>query len=132
MGACYSVLCKLKFDSKNEQKVLEKMQERYRKDLREGVGFCLSKYDFGKPETVEQFMALYFTKHQSMYSSGVEVLKNGNIVYTADSGFDASYGWHRLMLDFFESVAEYLMRGSILKIYDDDCVTYRVKEGKVY
>lgn len=132
MGACYSVICKLKFNIQDESKVLVKMKEQYQKDLADGVGFCLDKYSFAKPESIEEFMALYFAEHQKMYTFDRTVLKNGNVIYCTDSGFDASYGWHGVMLGFFESVAEFLMRGSYLKILDDDTVTYRIKEGKVY
>lgn len=132
MGACYSVGCKLKFNIQDESKVLAKMKEQYQKNLADGVGFCLERYSFVKPESIEEFMALYFAEHQKMYNFNRTVLKNGNVIYCADSGFDASYGWHFVMVNFFESVAEYLARGSYLKILDDDAVTYRVKEGKVY
>jgi len=132
MGACYSVVCKLKFNIQDEPKVLAKMKEQYQKNLADGVGFCLDKYSFAKPESIEEFMALYFAEHQKMYDFDRTVLKNGNVIYCADSGFDASYGWHFIMYNFFENIAEFLMRGSYLKILDDDAVTYRVKEGKVY
>lgn len=132
MGACYSVLCKLKFKDEGMVKEAEKlMLDNYREDLKEGVGFCLSKYDFAKPETVEQFLELYLASHQRNYTSDRQVQKNGKIVYEADSGFDASYGWHRVILTFFESIAGCLENGSYLKIDDDDVVTYRIKDGKV-
>lgn len=133
MGACYSVICKLKFNIQDESKVLAKMKEQYQKDLADGVGFCLDKYSFAKPESIEEFMALYFAEHQKMYTFDRTVLKNGNVIYLAKSGFDASYGWEMLMEEFFMNLGELLMRGSILDMYpDNDHVTYRVKEGKVY
>lgn len=133
MGACYSVICKLKFNIQDEPKVLAKIQEKYQKDLGDGVNFCLEKYSFAKPESIEEFMALYFTEHQKMYNFDRTVLKNGNVVYYVDSAFDASYGWECLMEQFFENLGSLLMRGSILDMYpDNDHVTYRVKEGKVY
>ena len=132
MGACYSIDCKLKFNIGNEQKVLAKMKECYQKHLEKGVGFCEEKYSFkNNPEEVRDFMELYFAGHQKMFLIDRTIQKNGNIIYWVNSGFDASYGWHGVMTDLFESVAEFLMRGSALKIYDDDAVTYRIKEGKV-
>ena len=133
MGACYSVECQLKFNMWDEDKVLAKMKECYRNHVSKDVGFCEEKYPFKMdPKTVQDYMELYFTKHQKMFRFDRTHLKNNNLIYWASSGFDASYGWHGVMLDFFESVAEFLMRGSRLDIYDDDHVIYRVKEGKVY
>ena len=133
MGACYAAVCKLKFNIQDEPKVLAKMKEQYQKDLADGVNFCLSEYSFAKPESIEEFMALYFTEHQKMYNFERIVYKNGNVIYCADSGFDASYGWWGLMENFFTNIAELLMRGSFLDLYpDNDHVIYRVKEGKVY
>lgn len=133
MGACYAVTCKLKFNIQDEPKVLAKMKEQYQKDLGNGVDFCLDRYSFTKPESVEDFMALYFVEHQDMYDFDRTVLKNGNVIYLAKSGFDASYGWEMLMEELFMNLGELLMRGSILDMYpDNDHITYRVKEGKVY
>lgn len=133
MGACYAVTCKLKFNIQDEPKVLAKMKEQYQKDLSKGIGFCLDEYSFAKPESVEDFMALYFVEHQDMYDFDRTVLKNGNVIYLAKSGFDARYGWEMVMENFFMNLEGLLMRGSILDMYpDNDHITYRVKEGKVY
>lgn len=35
------------------------------------------------------------------------------------SGFDASYGWERVMMEAFEEIAPYLEEGSEIKIYPD-------------
>lgn len=132
MGACYSVVCRLKFNIWSEDKVLEKLRECYGKHLREHVGFCIEEYPFKTPRTIQDFMELYFTKHQKMFSFAKERLKNDNMIYEAASGFDASYGWWRIMYDFFESIGTFLMRGSRLEIWEDnDYAVYRIKDGKV-
>jgi len=131
MGACYSVNCKLKFKQGDEQKALTKMQECYTKHIEKGVGFCIEKYSFKEPHKIQDYLALYFCMRPYMYDYHRSTQVNGNVIYEIDSGFDASYGWHCVMLELFESIAEYLMRGSRLKILDDDAITYRIKEGKV-
>ena len=131
MGACYSVCCKLKFKQSDEQKALTKMQECYIKQAGKTADFCIEKYPFKEPHRIQDYLGLYFTEHQDMYDYNRSTLANGNVIYEIDSGFDASYGWHGIMLEFFESIAEYLMRGRYLKILDDDAITYRIKDGKV-
>lgn len=133
MGACYSVTCSLKFKKDDTQKVLQKMQERYQKDLDERVGFCIEKYPFKEPSTIEDYIDLYFVEHQNMYSFNVQDCPYGVIKYEVTSYFDASYGWEMVMLQFFECIAELLIRGSVLDMYpENDHVIYRVKNGKVY
>ena len=131
MGACYSVFVKMKIKKGDEGKLLDAMNASYEREIERGTNFCIEKYDFKSPQTIEQYMDLFFTKHQNMYDSWKEETKS-NVAYVADSGFDASYGWHRLMYDMFAEAAPYLLRGSRLDIYDDDHVIYRAKEGKVY
>ena len=47
------------------------------------------------------------------------------------SGFDASYGWERVMMEAFEEIAPYLEEGSEIKIYPDSDYDYLVvKDGK--
>lgn len=133
MGACYSVDVKIKFNKENEKKILEEMEKCYQNHLSQRVGFGIEKYDFEKPSTIQDYLDLYFVKHQKMYTDNVKEFANGNIEYSVNTGFDASYGWEMVMYDFFKEIAKYLLRGSILDMWPDNYhTTYRVKDGQVY
>lgn len=133
MGACYSVDVKIKFNKENEGKILEEMEKCYQNHLSQRVGFVIERYDFEKPSTIQDYLDLYLVKHQKMYRSSVKEFVNGNIEYSANSGFDATYGWEMVMYDFFKAIAKYLLRGSILDMWPDNYhTTYRVKDGQVY
>ena len=133
MGACYSVDLKIKFNKENEKKILEEMEKCYQNHLSQNVGFCIEEYDFEKPSTIQDYLDLYFVKHQKMYTDNVKEFANGNIEYSVNTGFDASYGWEMVMYEFFKEIAKYLLRGSILEMWPDNYHTiYRVKDGQVY
>jgi hypothetical protein len=132
MGACYSVFCKIKYNIWNEDKVLARMKACYQQHKEAGVNFCEEKYPFKEPTSVKDYMELYFTSHQNMFTLNKKHLKNDNMIYETSSAFDASYGWHGVMWDLFDAVAEFLMRGSRLNINDDGNVTYRIKDGEIY
>lgn len=133
MGACYSIDLKIKFNKENEKKILEEMEKCYQNHLSQRTSFSIGKYDFEKPSTIQNYLDLYFVKHQNMYTHSVKEFANGNVEYSVNSGFDASYGWEMVMYEFFEKIAKYLLRGSILEMWPDNYHTiYRVKDGQVY
>lgn len=133
MGACYSVSLKIKFNKENEKKILEEMEKCYQTHLFQRVGFCIEEYDFEKPSTIQDYLDLYFVKHQDIYTNKVEEFDNGSVEYSVNSSFDASYSWEIVMCDFFKEIAKYLLCDSILEMWPDNYHTiYRVKDGQVY
>lgn len=132
MGACYAVVCKIKFkDGDVAEKAREIMKMTYKSDIATGIGFCLDKYPFEEPNSIEDFLSLYFAQHQGNYSCERYMYKNGKVYFKVDAGFDARYGWHMVMYRFFKALAQKLENGSYLKINDDDDTVYRIKNGKV-
>lgn len=61
-------------------------------------------------DTAEHLIETLLVKKQDMYE------KDGN---KYSSQFDASYGWERVLSDFFEAVRETLNVGSYITVYPD-------------
>ena len=132
MSACYAIYCKLKFNKEKEKDLLKKMENCYQKHQSESIGFCIEKYPFAVPSSVEDYLALYFVEHQKVWDIKYKELKNGKQIYECRAGFNASYGWCIVMTEFFKEIGSCLLDGSQLSINDDDpIVIYRVKDGKV-
>ena len=132
MGACYWVVCKVKFkDGHVAEEAREIMKATYQSDIATGIGFCIDRYPFKEPASIEDFLSLYFARHQGNYSCERYMYKNGKVYFKANAAFDARYGWHMVMYRFFKALAPKLENGSYLKIDDDDDVTYRIVNGKI-
>ena len=117
MGQCYSVEITLKnFD---EQKLIQHTFEQFKDNPVDKTKWF---------DSIEHIIEFILCKNiPSCYSTPtIEIEPDGS--YWASSDFDAAYGWHNSMVDWFEAVAG---EGSRMEIYPDAGKSITtVKNGK--
>ena len=130
MGACYSVVVKLKIQEGKEQDLIDALNKKIENDTnKRSVNYWTEELypNYNAPYNLEQLCDIFFVKHQNMYDY---TRKDDNI--SIDSGFDASYGWKMVMFDAFELMAPFLKDGSKLVVdADEGTDTARIKAGQI-
>lgn len=113
MGQSYYV--EAKFDIKDEKEFISKGRKIF-----EAPNVC--PIEEKEKDTAKHLIETLLVKNQHMYD------KDGNIYH---SQFDASYGWERVLYEFFEAVKKTLNVGSYITVYPDSgCWTERVSKGE--
>ena len=124
MGACYSV--SLKVNLIDEEGAIKALNEHIAKDT--GVDYVLEEYaNIGaRPDTFDGLMKILLAEAQRK----VTIYQHGRFkIY--DNDFDASYGWERVMMEWFNVLAPFLADKSVLLIYpDSDYDKLIIKNGK--
>ena len=105
MGACYSVNLKVNFI--DESAAIEALKEHMNNDTS-------AVYENAPTETFDDLMRVLLAEHQRK----VDIFEEKKWRYY-ENDFDASYGWERVMLEWFEVMAPFLGNGSKLVIYPD-------------
>lgn len=115
MGACYSVI--LKVNLTDEEGAIKALNEHILNDTR-------ASYDTEKCKT-DTFDGL-----MNLLLVNATTYEKGNFKYY-ESDFDASYGWERVMMEWFEVMTPFLKDNSKLLIYpDSDYDELIIKNGK--
>ena len=116
MGACYSVI--LKVNLIDEQGAINALNEHILKDTR-------TSYSIDESTELQTFDGL-----MDLLLVNVLTSTKGNFKYY-ESDFDASYGWERVMMEWFDVMAPFLKDNSTLLIYpDNDYDKLVIKNGK--
>lgn len=117
MGACYSV--QLKVNIKDEKGVIEALKEHMNNDTS-------AVYENTYEETFDDLIRALLADHQRK----VDIFEEKKWRYY-ENDFDASYGWERVMLEWFEVMAPFLSNGSQIIICPDDGIDeVVVRDGK--
>lgn len=117
MGACYSVF--LKVNMKDEKGAINALNEHM-------VNDTSAVYDSDAKETFDDLMRILFAENQRKV-----FIYEEKQFRCYENDFDASYGWERVMLEWFEVMAPFLNNGSKMVIYPDNGVDeVVVKNGK--
>lgn len=124
MGACYSVKVEMKI--RDEVGVVKALNEHIFKDTR--TNYSLEKYAQRgiTPDTLDGLMKIMLAglQHDVCVSRDEEAVSYSN-------EFNASYGWERVMMEWFEVMTPFLRDGSSMLIYpDSDYDKLVVMDGK--
>ena len=124
MGACYSVV--LKVNVLDMPGAIKALNEHIVNDT--SADYSLDEYaEQGiATETFDDLMKILLADLQH----GIFVHQKGKFtIYESD--FNASYGWERVMMEWFEVLAPFLVNGSQMLIYpDEDYDKLVIKNGK--
>lgn len=124
MGACYSV--KVKVNVLDMPGAIKALNEHIVNDT--SADYSLDEYaEQGiTTETFDDLMKILLADLQQ----GIVVYQEGKFtIYESD--FNASYGWERIMMEWFEVLAPFLANGSQMLIYpDSDYDKLVIKNGK--
>ena len=124
MGACYSVT--LKVNVLDEQGAIKALNEHIANDT--GVEYSLDRCaaEGVTTETFDGLMRILLAECQRK----VTIYQHGKFTLY-DNDFDASYGWERVMMEWFEVLAPFLANGSQMLIYpDEDYDKLVIKNGQ--
>jgi len=124
MGACYSV--EIKVNVIDMPGAIKALNEHIVNDT--SADYSLDEYaEQGiTTETFDDLMRILLAEHQQK----VFIRHQGKFVIY-DNAFDASYGWERIMMEWFEVLAPFLANGSQMLIYpDEDYDKLVIKNGK--
>ena len=124
MGACYSV--NVKVHLVDEDGAIKALNEHIINDTR--TNYSLDKYAAQgvTTETFDDLMRILLAEIQG----DISIYQKGKFTIY-DNGFNASYGWECVMMDWFEVMAPYLADGSQMLIYpDEDYDKLVIKNGK--
>lgn len=104
MGACYSVVVKVKFNNE-EDKEKARLALKEEIDKHDPRNWC--REENNNLETFEDCLKVFLASHQRNYYTYEE---KGFMFYT--SGFNASYGWEAVLYDMERILKPYLAKGS--------------------
>lgn len=124
MGACYSVNVKVHLI--DEAGAIDALNQHIVNDTR--TNYSLDKYAAQgvTTKTFDDLMRILLAETQGQIS----INKKGKFTIY-DNGFNASYGWECVMMDWFEVMAPYLADGSQMMIYpDEDYDKLVIRNGK--
>lgn len=124
MGACYSV--EIKVNILDMPGAIKALKEHIANDT--SADYSLDEYaEKGiTTETFDDLMRVLLAELQRKVSIDQ---KGKFVIYEND--FDASYGWERIMMEWFEVLAPFLANGSQMLIYpDSDYDKLVIKNGK--
>lgn len=114
MGQTYSVYIKLRF--RDEEGAKKALVDKIARAERENVSYDIEglevKHQFDLTNTLD-LLSVFFC------GWGDRLQRNTTDPGVLHSGFDASYGWEKVMMDAFDEIAEYLYNGSWIRIYPD-------------
>ena len=118
MGACYSVTAKLTYDDKS---VVEEAIRNYIRKTSDRINWHLDKYPLDVDlDTLVGYVIM------DEYLDIKDIPKGKRY----DSGFNQSYSWESVMLEWFKAIAPALRNSSELWIYpDSDYDKVVVKNG---
>ena len=124
MGACYSV--NVKVHLVDEAGAIKALNEHIVNDTR--TDYSLDKYaaQGATTETFDDLMRILLAEIQG----DISIEQDGKFTIY-DNGFNASYGWERVMIEWFDVLAPFLADGSQMLIYpDEDYDKLVIKNGK--
>ena len=128
MGACYSV--EIIVNILDEPGAIKALNEHIVNDT--GVDYSLSEYVSQgiTTETFDDLMKILLAEHQRKVFIYRIISPQGKLS-KYENVFDASYGWERIMMEWFEVLAPFLADGSQMLIYpDEDYDKLVIKNGK--
>ena len=131
MGACYTVIFKLKV--KDKEKAISSLHEWMNRN--EAEKFCRFSLDGFKtegvtPDTFENIMRIVLAGWKCTPYKVLGPDENGFVTFEND--FTASYGWEIVLLDFVKALAPHLQDGSTMYIEpDDSCHEFMIEFGKI-
>lgn len=115
MGACYYVMCKVKFRDKEGainilKQFISDTSKKYSYNLNEFAKLGIGTETFD--DLMRIFLAGYKNQEVKIYDDvyGLRVYQNS---------FNASYGWEMVLIEMFYALSPYLEDDSMLKIYPD-------------
>ena len=124
MGACYSVVVKVNVTDVSG--AVKALNEHIVNDT--SADYSLDEYaEQGiSTETFDDLMKILLADLQQ----GISIYQECKFtIYESD--FNASYGWERVMMEWFEVLAPFLANGSQMLIYpDEDYDKLVIKNGK--
>lgn len=124
MGACYSVNIKLNLT--DEDGAIKALNHHIASDSRTHYGLERCAEIGVTTTTFDDLMRILLAETQQK----VSISKEGKFTIY-DNGFNASYGWEGVMMDWFNVLAPYLADGSQMLIYpDEDYDKLVIKNGK--
>ena len=111
MGQTYNVHLNVKFNDENG--AADALRKKIGNADQDRVDYSLEHYkEIGiGTDTVEDLLKIFF----GGWNGKLTKTKSGSL----DSGFDACYGWERIMMDAFDDIAPFLANGSSITIYPD-------------
>lgn len=124
MGACYEV--SIKIQVADETAAVKALNEHIANDNR--TNYNLEKYkELGiTPDTLDGLMRILLAERQSKVSVWDE-----SPYRCYENGFNASYGWESIMMEWFEILSPFLADGSQMLIYpDSDYDELVIQNGK--
>lgn len=124
MGACYSVSVKIHLI--DHDRSIKALNEHIVNDT--STNYSLTRYaSIGvKTETFDDLMRILLAEVQRK----VFISQEENFTFY-ENEFNASYGWERVMIEWFEVMAPFLGDGSQMLIYpDEDYDKLIIKNGK--
>lgn len=124
MGACYSVGVKINLI--DEKGAIKALNEHIKNDT--GTNYSLERYASigATPDTFDGLMKILLAEIQGK----IDIFEKGKFKYY-ESSFNASYGWERIMMEWFNVLAPFLKNGSEMIIYpDEDYDKLVIKNGK--
>lgn len=124
MGACYSV--ELKVNVLDMSGAIKVLNEHIVNDT--SADYSLDEYAAQgiTTETFDDLVKILFAELQQP----VSIYRKGKFIIYGNA-FDASYGWERVMMEWFEVLAPFLANGSQMLIYpDEDYDKLVIKNGK--
>lgn len=112
MGAVYSVTMKVKLT--DEKAVISALNHKIANST--GVNYSLEKCESIGVNTItfDNLMKILLAEHQCR----VDIEQDGDFTIYRN-GFNASYGWEGVMIEWFEVMTPFLADGSELLIYPD-------------
>ena len=129
-STCYSVTAYLTFKKGLVQTGLENIKEhliRNNKNVDFGFGGYSDFKSLNDIKTLEDAINLVFASHQGM----CEVKHPNELDYNFNSAFNASYGWEKVIYNFFKYLSPCLEDGSKMMVYPDSgCTKLVVEDGK--
>lgn len=131
MSACYSVSATLTFRKGLIQTGLENIKEYIRVSHNQNVDFGFGTYSNFKSlneiKSIEDVINLIFAKHQKM----CDIKHPNELDYNFNSFFNASYGWEKVIYDFFKYLSPCLEDGSKMIVYPDSgCTKLFIEDGQ--
>ena len=123
MGDCYSVELRVKLRKSTKANMQKLLRQWMRKeaegtDGRPGVDWNLAEYRRRgiRPDSFNGICKILLAFHQG----DARHVADGHGFDLFRSGFNASYGWHRVMVDAFFEMSWALEKGSYLEIDRDE------------
>lgn len=127
MGACYHVVCRVKFrDKEGATNALKQFIQNTSKKYSYNLGE-FAKLGIGT-ETFDDLMRIFLAGYKNQE---VEIREDVFGLRVYRNSFNASYGWEMVLIDMFYALSPYLEDESMLKIYpDSSCDLFVMENGE--